>query len=225
MPLIGRNGLSIGLGRTTLWIVSLAGGILLGVALHRTLPRRVPTNYSFTPAFAGCKLETATNRCACDGYLSPVGKHRDAAVRAGELLTDYSVSLCKLADAVADFTRAPVDGREQLRHATKPMFPAISGVNNAARALVLARVPLTIDVLSRQGHGSSDAERLACLLKSADKFQVEAFRNNLNTLMINIVLGWQGNADPSTYQNIQRQQASDWPRLALILRRGCEQYR
>jgi hypothetical protein len=87
----------------------------------------------------------------------------------------------------------------------------------------VARLPLTVDIL-----GSSDDEaeskRLVCGMKGAHRFQWDTFRNNLNTLLINVVVAWQGNADSDTYENIRRQQASDWPKLALILRRGCEQY-
>jgi hypothetical protein len=207
------------------WVVSVVAGILVGSALNRLLPHHGPTAYSLAPAFTGCRPDKATNSCHCDRYLPPAGRHEDPGARAGELLAGYSTSLCQLATAVDAFRKAPVEDRDQLRRAARPLIGVINRVNDSARELQWARLPVTLDVLSQPGLEPSEAQRLACGLKSANKYQVETFRNNLNALMVNLVVAWQGNGDAATFANIRRQQASDWPKLGLILRRGCDQYR
>jgi hypothetical protein len=216
--------LNVGRPRGTPFVASVVVGIGVGVALHGLSRRPTPTAYSFEPAFTGCQPD-ATNTCHCDRDRLPAGEQRDPAVRARALLTNYSTSLCQLASAVDDFRKSPVADQAQLQRAAAPLIAPIIRVNDTARELQWARLPLTIDMLSRSGNESPAGAKLACGLKSANRYQVETFRNNLNALTVNIVAAWQGNADASTYDNIRRQQASDWPKLALLLRRGCEQYR
>ncbi len=213
--------LSFRADRIAPWIVSVVAGVGGGVALHNLLPPP-STSYSSTPAFTGCRPKG--DNCHCDGDRLPLGEHRDPLGRGRELLAGYAASLCDLADAVDGFRKAPVANREQLRHAARPLISPINRVNDTARELQWARMPLTLDVLSRASDEPSQAEALACSLKSANRYQVETFRNNLNAAMVNVQAAWQGNGDATTFENIRRQQASEWPKLALILRRGCAQF-
>jgi hypothetical protein len=214
---------SLRLGLNRFHLASVAAGVLLAVAVNRAFPKRPTTSYSLAPGFNGCEVDKSPNPCMCDRYVTPAGQGADPAARASELLTSYSASLCKLADAAEKFSRSPVNGFEELRLYAGVLPGPINEVNTTSRKLALARLPLTFDTIA--ANQSSHAEELVCRLKSASKFQVETFRNNLNSLLVNIIVGWQGNGDQSTYENIRQQQASEWPKLALVLRRGCEQYR
>ena len=124
-------------------VASIAAGLLIGAALNGLLPRHLPTSYSVAPAFSGCRPDSETNSCNCDGHLPPTGLHQDLAVRSRELLANYSASLCRLAVAVDEFRKAPVENREQLRLAARALlFTPIRGVNDTARELEMVASPI-----------------------------------------------------------------------------------
>jgi hypothetical protein len=151
-------------------------------------------------AYTGARLWTATSTRGNDtGALA----FNQATIE----LACYSDRLRELGEAIHNFESAKFETRDELRAATQPIAAAIKSLNESYVALSISRVETTALMLQTNQHRF---DTVVCQMANADQFQWVHLRPAMNSLLVNIIVGWQGDATPDVLTAIKEEQDQRW---------------
>ena len=164
-----------------------------------------------------------------EDYLEKLGRRQGeqkprpnpkAAWDAIGLLADYRDQASGFAGSIGSFLATDFDVPADVVKAAWAMAPWVESMNKAYAALEERSMPLRLSVL-RSGPAFSRYDRLAGLIRRAEKYQWHEVRPLHNALLGTLISVVQGDTEPESLEQLRRQ-AGKWRELIEVLEHGSK---